>query len=114
MVDFALSRRSFLATTSMLLASTAMPSLAFAQEAKAGGRLVVAADSEPKNLNPAIVASNGVFFISSKVVEPLAEASFDGEGGLDGRLAAPEVGTVKRANAGNVHGRDPVRKMFRT
>ncbi len=52
-----------------------------------GGRLVVAADSEPKNLNPAIVASNGVFFIASKVIEPLAEASFDGKDGLSPRLA---------------------------
>jgi peptide/nickel transport system substrate-binding protein len=65
-----------------LLASTALPRVAIAQERKRGGRLVVAADSEPRNLNPAIVASNGVFFISSKVVEPLAEASFDGVDGL--------------------------------
>ena len=94
MVDFALSRRSFLATTSMLLASTAMPSLAFAQEVKAGGRLVVAADSEPKNLNPAIVASNGVFFIASKVIEPLAEASYEGENGLAPRLATSWEGSA--------------------
>src|SRR3546814_4912023 len=40
---------------------------------KSGGRLVVAADTEPKNLNPAIVASNGVFYVASKVIEPLAE-----------------------------------------
>jgi peptide/nickel transport system substrate-binding protein len=93
MPDFTLSRRSFLATTSALLASTAMPSLLFAQEAKAGGRLVVAADSEPKNLNPAIVASNGVFFISSKVIEPLAEASFEGENGLAPRLATSWEGS---------------------
>ncbi|GAA0593591.1 ABC transporter substrate-binding protein [Paenochrobactrum glaciei] len=48
---------------------------------------MVAADSEPRNLNPAIVASNGVFFVASKVIEPLAEASFDGENGLAPRLA---------------------------
>jgi len=62
--------------------------------AQSGGRLVVAADSEPKNLNPAIVASNGVFFIASKVVEPLAEASFDGEGGLAPRLATAWEGSA--------------------
>jgi ABC-type transport system substrate-binding protein len=38
--------------------------------------LVVAADSEPRQLNPAIVASNGVFFVASKVIEPLADASY--------------------------------------
>lgn len=43
-------------------------------------RLVVAADSEPRQLNPAIVASNGVFFVASQVVEPLAEASYDEDG----------------------------------
>ena len=69
MPDFELSRRSLLASTTALLASTAMPGLLVAQEAKQGGRLVVAADSEPKNLNPAIVASNGVFFISSKIIK---------------------------------------------
>jgi peptide/nickel transport system substrate-binding protein len=84
MPDFALSRRQVLAGSAVLLASTALPTVLAAQEVKKGGRLIVAADSEPKNLNPAIVASNGVFFISSKVVEPLAEASFDG---LSPRLA---------------------------
>jgi peptide/nickel transport system substrate-binding protein len=52
-----------------------------------GGRLTVAADSEPHNLNPAIVASNGVFFVASKIVEPLAEASYHGKHGLAPRLA---------------------------
>ena len=40
----------------------------------------MAADSEPRQLNPAIVASNGVFFISSKIVEPLAEAAYEDDG----------------------------------
>ncbi|HRO10953.1 ABC transporter substrate-binding protein [Amaricoccus sp.] len=71
------SRRTLLGTAAALLASTALPRLARAAE---GGRLVVAADSEPRQLNPAIVASNGVFFIASKVVEPLAEASYEGDG----------------------------------
>jgi peptide/nickel transport system substrate-binding protein len=48
------------------------------QEPVQGGTLVVAADSEPANLNPAMVASNGVFFVSSKVVEPLAEMAAGG------------------------------------
>ncbi|BCH23983.1 ABC transporter substrate-binding protein [Mesorhizobium sp. L-8-3] len=82
-----LSRRRLFRGTAVLLASTALPRIAFAQQPKIGGRLVVAADSEPRNLNPAVVASNGVFFISSKIVEPLAEASFDGTDGLEGRLA---------------------------
>lgn len=87
MTHSAVSRRSLLKGTGWLLASTALPSFSFAQSAARGGRLIVAADSEPKNLNPAIVASNGVFFISSKVVEPLAEASFEGKDGLSPRLA---------------------------
>ncbi|MEZ5780933.1 MAG: ABC transporter substrate-binding protein [Rhizobiaceae bacterium] len=93
MSDITLSRRSLLLTTSALLASTAMPTLLLAEEAKPGGRLIVAADSEPKNLNPAIVASNGVFFIASKVIEPLAEASFDDENGLSPRLATSWEGS---------------------
>ncbi|MER8392176.1 ABC transporter substrate-binding protein [Mesorhizobium sp. M0045] len=87
MPEFTISRRTMLAGSALLLASTAMPTIGSAQTPKKGGRLVVAADSEPRNLNPAIVASNGVFFISSKIVEPLAEASFDGKDGLDPRLA---------------------------
>lgn len=87
------TRRSFLQAGAALLASTALPTLARAQDAPAGGRLVVAADSEPKNLNPAIVASNGVFFVASKVIEPLAEASFEGEDGLAPRLATAWEGS---------------------
>lgn len=87
MPEFTLSRRQALAGSAALLASTALPTIGRAQAPAKGGRLVVAADSEPRNLNPAIVASNGVFFISSKVVEQLAEASYDGKDGLDPRLA---------------------------
>ena len=75
MSGFTISRRLLLAGSSILLASTALPTIGQAQEPKKGGRLIVAANSEPRNLNPAIVASNGVFFVASKVVEPLAEAS---------------------------------------
>jgi len=88
-----LSRRSLLQGTGLLLASTALPSWSFGQDGPSGGRLVVAADSEPRNLNPAIVASNGVFFVASKVIEPLAEADFEAEGGLVPRLAVSWEGS---------------------
>jgi peptide/nickel transport system substrate-binding protein len=94
MLDFRISRRGVLTGSAALLASTALPRIAKAQEPKKGGRLIVAADSEPRNLNPAIVASNGVFFISSKVIEPLAEASFDGKDGLEPRLATSWEGSA--------------------
>lgn len=87
-----LSRRSLLKTSLALAATTGLAGIAAAQE-KSGGRLIVAADSEPKNLNPAIVASNGVFYIASKIVEPLAEASFNGKGGLEPRLATEWQGS---------------------
>jgi peptide/nickel transport system substrate-binding protein len=81
------TRRTVLQAGAALLASTALPAIARAEDEPSRGRLIVAADSEPKNLNPAIVASNGVFFVASKVIEPLAEASFTGEDGLSPRLA---------------------------
>src|SRR4051794_21657186 len=87
------SRRTLLQGSALLLASTALTSGTMAADEPKGGRLIVAADSEPKNLNPAIVASNGVFFIASKVIEPLAEASFTGEGGLSPRLATSWTGS---------------------
>jgi peptide/nickel transport system substrate-binding protein len=86
-----LTRRTLLKGTGLLLASTALPASAWAQAG--GGRLTVAADSEPRNLNPAIVASNGVFFVASKVIEPLAEASYEGENGLEARLATSWEGS---------------------
>ncbi|WP_027165460.1 ABC transporter substrate-binding protein [Mesorhizobium sp. WSM3224] len=94
MSELTISRRGLLAGSALLLASTALPTIGFAQTPKKGGRLIVAADSEPRNLNPAIVASNGVFFISSKIVETLAEASFDGKDGLEPRLALSWEGTA--------------------
>ena len=84
MIPLRFCRRAVLRGTALLLGSTALPARLFAQ---GGGRLIVAADSEPRNLNPAIVASNGVFFVASKVIEPLAEASYDGADGLSPRLA---------------------------
>ncbi len=62
-----------------LIGATMVAAPVAAQEPKAGGTLVVAADSEPTNLNPAMVASNGVFYVASKVVEPLAEMAEGGE-----------------------------------
>lgn len=84
-----LNRRAFLKATASVGAMLVLPDFALAQAATPakGGRLVVAADSEPANLNPAIVASNGVFFVASKVIEPLAEQSYDGKDGLSPRLA---------------------------
>ena len=86
-----ITRRAALGGAALLLGTTMLSRGAFAA---GGGRVVVAADSEPRNLNPAMVASNGVFFVASKVVEPLAEAAYDGltpllatgwEGSADGR-----------------------------
>ncbi|TIW15246.1 MAG: ABC transporter substrate-binding protein, partial [Mesorhizobium sp.] len=94
MSDFTISRRTVLTGSALLLTSTALPTIGLAQTPKKGGRLVVAADSEPRNLNPAIVASNGVFFISSKIVETLAEASVEGKDGLDPRLAIEWAGAT--------------------
>lgn len=89
-----LSRRLLLKSSLILAATTGLPVIAAAQQAASGGgRLIVAADSEPKNLNPAIVASNGVFYIASKIVEPLAEASFGGKDGLEPRLATEWQGS---------------------
>ena len=59
--------------------SSLLPSAAFAQ-GKRGGVLMVAADSEATNWNGAIVASNGVFFVTSKVLEPLADQISGGSG----------------------------------
>jgi peptide/nickel transport system substrate-binding protein len=83
-------RRSLLAGCGAAGLATAVPVVsARAQSAappRRGGTLVVAADGEPRNLNPAIVASNGVFFVASKVIEPLAEMAYGGDG-LEPRLA---------------------------
>ncbi|MCC6719008.1 MAG: ABC transporter substrate-binding protein [Acetobacteraceae bacterium] len=84
MPAFPLPRRALLAAAAAL---PLLPRTAGAQGIQHGGRLTVAADSEPPNLNPAIIASNGVFFVASKVIEPLAEASYDGSDGLAPRLA---------------------------
>jgi peptide/nickel transport system substrate-binding protein len=87
------SRRAFLSSSAVFWALPALPHAAIGQSLSGGQRLVVAADSEPRNLNPAIVASNGVFFVASKVIEPLAEASYEGKNGLSPRLAVDWEGS---------------------
>ena len=86
-MGYLLSRRALLAGSASGAALLAFPRATWSAEPAKGGRLVVAADSEPPNLNPAMVASNGVFFVASKVIEPLAESSYEGKDGLSPRLA---------------------------
>ena len=93
MIDRSLSRRTLLGGTAMALVLAGLPRGARAQAPQRTGRLVVAAESEPRSLNPAIVASNGVFFVASKVVEQLAEADFDGPDGLRPLLATDWEGS---------------------
>lgn len=70
------SNTKSLSAMGLVAALSALPGMAVAQ-AGGGGTLTVAADTEPRDLNPAIVASNGVFYISSKIVEPLAEMDYE-------------------------------------
>ncbi|MER2536353.1 MAG: ABC transporter substrate-binding protein [Rhizobiaceae bacterium] len=91
MSTLSVSRRLLLQGAAAVAALSAAPRAGWAQSGK---RLVVAADSEPKNLNPAIVASNGVFYVASKVIEPLADASFEGKDGLSPRLATAWEGSA--------------------
>jgi peptide/nickel transport system substrate-binding protein len=58
-------------------AAALAPGLARAQEARRGGSLRCAADVEAPNWNPAMVASNGVFLVSRKVVETLFDLGPD-------------------------------------
>jgi peptide/nickel transport system substrate-binding protein len=90
----AITRRLFNAGLSAVAGSLALPGMGWAQAIRRGGRLVVAADGEPRNLNPAVIASNGVFYVASKVIEPLAEMSYDAPDGL-----APKLATAWRGSA---------------
>lgn len=77
---FPLSRRALLSGVGAAAALGALrPDLGRAADPVKGGTLTVAADTEPRNLNPALVASNGVFYVASKVIEPLAEMAYDGK-----------------------------------
>src|SRR5919107_1086122 len=90
--DSRLSRRSLLAGSVASAGLVGLPRFARGQGTeRRGGTLVVAADTEPRNLNPAIVASNGVFYVASKVIEPLAEMTAGG--GLTPRLATSWEGS---------------------
>jgi peptide/nickel transport system substrate-binding protein len=89
-----ISRRAVLRGSVALGGLLVLPRGSWAQTPVRGGRLIVASDSEPTNLNPAMVASNGVFFVASKVVEPLAEASYEGADGLSPRLATAWEGSA--------------------
>src|SRR5918997_500451 len=91
---WATPRRSVLAGAAAGGAAMLLPRAAPAGGAapRRGGTLVVAADTEPRNLNPAIVASNGVFYVASKVIEPLAEMANSGDG-LTPRLATSWEGS---------------------
>ncbi len=73
-----LTRRHFLSSTVAVGASLSHTRLMAQGAERRGGVLVVAADTEPRNLNPALVASNGVFYVASKIIEPLAEMGADG------------------------------------
>jgi peptide/nickel transport system substrate-binding protein len=86
-----LTRRHLLAAAASPLVVPTAPALT--REARRGGVLVVAADTEPRNLNPALVASNGVFYVASKVIEPLAEMAY-GEPGFSPRLAIAWQGSA--------------------
>lgn len=76
MVDPMLSRRTVLAASTALVAG---PAFAQAQP-KRGGTLQVAYNTEQRNLNAAMVASNAVFLVASKILEPLADAVYGGVG----------------------------------
>ncbi|MGH6644961.1 MAG: ABC transporter substrate-binding protein, partial [Bradyrhizobium sp.] len=87
-----LSRRAFLLASAGTVLVLALPHRVRAADEQ-GGRLTVAADSEPTNLNPAIVASNGVFFVASKVIEQLAEADYNAPDRLAPKLAVSWEGS---------------------
>lgn len=94
-----LSRRTVLGTAMGAAGAAVLPNFAWGQGApRRGGTLVVAADTEPRNMNPAIAASNGVFYVASKVIEPLAEMSYDGSG-LAPRLATEWSGSADGKSA---------------
>jgi len=74
----AVGRRKILQGMGLGAASLAMPWHVRAQSAAPAGLLRVAADSEVPNWNPAMVASNGVFFIAAKLFDPLVTRGDDG------------------------------------
>jgi len=87
-----IGRRGFVAGASALGMLSAARG-AHAQSApRRGGVLRVAYNTEQANLNPALIASNAVYLVASKVIEPLAE--MDGlAGGVRPLLATAWEGT---------------------
>ena len=97
MSELTISRRGLLAGSALLLASTAMPTIGFAQTPKKGGRLVLAADSEPRNLNPAIVASHlliSMALVSASTVLVRRHRRPDGVATV---VVRPQIVTLSRA-----------------
>lgn len=86
-------RRTFLGAASALALGAAHAPARAQGTPRRGGVLTVAADTEPRNLNPAMIASNGVFYVASKVIDGLAEMSFAGDG-LVPRLATRWEGSA--------------------
>ena len=91
-------RRRALAIAAAGLGAPLFSSGARAQTPRRGGTLVVAGDTEPRNLNPGMIASNGVFYVASKVIEPLAEMAYGGDG-LTPRLALSWEGSADGRSA---------------
>ncbi len=75
-----LTRRSLIAAAGGLGAAALVPRPLFAQAPRRGGSIQVAYTPEQRNLNAAMVASNGVFIVANKVIEPLIDASYEGDG----------------------------------
>lgn len=88
------TRRDTIAGATAWASAALLPRHAWAQLdlPRRGGTLIVASDGEPRNLNPAMIASNGVFYVASKVIEPLAEM---GAGGV----LTPRLSTAWAASA---------------
>ncbi|MBI1776710.1 MAG: ABC transporter substrate-binding protein [Proteobacteria bacterium] len=75
-----LTRRALIAGAGGLGAAALMPRPLFAQAPRRGGSIQVAYTPEQRNLNTAMIATNGSFIVASKVIEPLVDASYEGDG----------------------------------
>jgi peptide/nickel transport system substrate-binding protein len=58
------------------------PALAVGDEVTRGGTLFYQIGAEQRVLNPALRASNGVYEITGKIVEPLIDRTYDGYVGV--------------------------------
>src|SRR5690606_14877828 len=66
----------------MVAGSAILPAIAADEEIKRGGTLFYHMVSEQRVLNPALRASNGVYEITGKIVEPLIDRTYDGYVGV--------------------------------